>query len=134
MTPVEAFVEKSTPKVAAEYIARGYLWNSDNFITRADLLIEEIRRFEPAILEAVGAAVEGGHVSGSTTPLGHAFRSAPKIAIDYAVMERTDRASASPVDFSWSDVGSWDAVMDGGGVDWGAVLRVEFQHRRDRRP
>lgn len=125
VTPVEAFVEKPAPEVAAEYIARGYLWNSGNFITRADVLLEEIRRYEPAILEAVEAAVETGRASGTTIHLGHAFCGAPKIAIDYAVMERTDRASVLPVDFSWSDVGSWDAVIDGGGGDRGAVLRVE---------
>ncbi len=125
VTPVEAFVEKPAPEVAAEYIARGYLWNSGNFITRADVLLDEIKRYEPAILEAVEAAVETGRVSGATIHLGHAFCGAPKIAIDYAVMERTDRASVLPVDFSWSDVGSWDAVIDGGGGDRGAVLRVE---------
>ena len=39
-----------------------------------------------------------------------AFARAPKISIDYAVMERTARAGVLPVSFAWSDVGTWDAV------------------------
>lgn len=127
VAPVQAFVEKPSPQAAADYISHGYLWNSGNFITRADVLIEEIRRYEPAVLEAAEAAVAEGRTSGLTFSLSDAFRAAPKIAIDYAVMERTDRASVLPVDFAWSDVGSWDAVIDGGGVDQGDVLRIDAE-------
>jgi mannose-1-phosphate guanylyltransferase/mannose-6-phosphate isomerase len=42
--------------------------------------------------------------------LGEAFRSASRISIDYAVMERTDRAAVAPVAFAWSDLGAWDAI------------------------
>jgi mannose-1-phosphate guanylyltransferase/mannose-6-phosphate isomerase len=36
--------------------------------------------------------------------------SAPKTSIDYAVMERTDRAVVLTADVGWSDVGEWSAV------------------------
>ncbi len=40
-------------------------------------------------------------------PRAAAFAQAPKISIDYAVMERNARAGVLPVSFSWSDVGTW---------------------------
>ena len=41
-----------------------------------------------------------------------AFARAPHKSIDYAVMEKTDRAAVVAGDFRWSDIGSWDALFD----------------------
>ena len=40
------------------------------------------------------------------------FARAPQKSIDYAVMERTERAAVIIGDFRWSDIGSWDALFD----------------------
>jgi mannose-1-phosphate guanylyltransferase / mannose-6-phosphate isomerase len=40
------------------------------------------------------------------------FSAAPAISIDYAVMERTERAAVVPASIGWSDIGSWDALWD----------------------
>jgi mannose-1-phosphate guanylyltransferase/mannose-6-phosphate isomerase len=46
------------------------------------------------------------------------------LSIDYAVMEKSDRVRVVPVDFGWSDVGSWEAVHDILGADeQGNVLK-----------
>ena len=39
-----------------------------------------------------------------------AFEACPSDSIDYAVMEKTDRAMVLPVDIGWNDVGSWSAL------------------------
>ena len=54
---VEAFVEKPNAETAARYVAEGYLWNSGNFLFRADVLLAELARFEPAMAAAAEAAV-----------------------------------------------------------------------------
>jgi len=41
-----------------------------------------------------------------------AFARAPQKSIDYAVMEKTERAAVVTGDFRWSDIGSWDALFD----------------------
>ena len=56
---VEAFVEKPDAATAARYVAEDYLWNSGNFMFRADVMLDEIARFEPAMAEAARAAVAG---------------------------------------------------------------------------
>jgi len=108
---VQAFVEKPDETRAADYVKAGYLWNSGNFVVPAQTLVDELKRFAPEVLAAVEAAVDAGHVVGKAFVLGAPFLNAPKISIDYAVMERTARALVLPVDFTWADVGAWDAVL-----------------------
>jgi mannose-1-phosphate guanylyltransferase/mannose-6-phosphate isomerase len=110
---VAAFVEKPDAETAARYVAEGYLWNSGNFLFRADVLMSELARYEPAMAAAAEAAV-----SGAVSDLGFlrlepaAFSAAPQKSIDYAVMEKTDRAAVVTGNFRWSDIGSWDAIFD----------------------
>ncbi len=110
---VEAFVEKPDAETAGDYVAENYLWNSGNFAFRADIMLEEIARYEPEIAAAAKLAVEGMARDLDFLRLpAEPFGQAPKKSIDYAVMERTDRAAVVPVDLGWSDVGSWSAVWD----------------------
>jgi mannose-1-phosphate guanylyltransferase/mannose-6-phosphate isomerase len=105
--PVKAFAEKPSLDVAERYVADGYLWNSGNFIVRADRLLAELEAFAPSVRAAAEAAVKTASADGR---LGEAFAEAPKISIDYAVMEKTRHAAVLPVDFAWSDLGAWDAI------------------------
>jgi mannose-1-phosphate guanylyltransferase/mannose-6-phosphate isomerase len=110
---VEQFVEKPDAATAARYVMDGYLWNSGNFLFRADVLLSELERLEPDMASAIETAV-----TKSSNDLGflrlqpEAFARAPQKSIDYAVMERTDRAAVVAGNFRWSDIGSWDALFD----------------------
>jgi mannose-1-phosphate guanylyltransferase/mannose-6-phosphate isomerase len=110
---VKSFVEKPDAATAARYVRDGYLWNSGNFLFRADVLLAELARLEPEMAEAIEAAVKS-----ASNDLGflrlqpEAFGRAPQKSIDYAVMEKTDRAAVVAGDFRWSDIGSWDALFD----------------------
>jgi mannose-1-phosphate guanylyltransferase/mannose-6-phosphate isomerase len=115
---VGRFVEKPDAATADRYIADRYLWNSGNFLFRADVMLDEIARFEPDIAAAAKAAVGGMTKDLDFLRLpAEAFAQAPKKSIDYAVMERTERAAVVPVDCGWSDVGSWSSVWDALGHD-----------------
>jgi len=114
LAEVKAFIEKPDKATAERYIAAGYLWNSGNFIVRADVLTDEIAQTTVGLIEGVTRAMDNGLTDGAALFLGTAFASAPKISIDYAVMEKTRRASVLPVDFVWSDLGAWDAVHASG--------------------
>jgi mannose-1-phosphate guanylyltransferase/mannose-6-phosphate isomerase len=114
LSDVAAFVEKPDAVTAERHIHNGYLWNSGNFIVRADVLIEELSQQAPAVMTAARDALEHAEFNGRYRLLGPQFSNAPKISIDYAVMEKTSRASVLPVRFSWSDLGAWDAVQASG--------------------
>jgi mannose-1-phosphate guanylyltransferase / mannose-6-phosphate isomerase len=110
---IERFVEKPDAETAARYVAEGYLWNSGNFVFRASFLLEEYRRFEAESCAAVEAAIQkAGTDLGFVTLAANAFGSAIAKSIDYAVMERSERAAVIPVSYGWSDVGSWQAVWE----------------------
>jgi mannose-1-phosphate guanylyltransferase/mannose-6-phosphate isomerase len=115
---VKKFVEKPDAATAARYIVEGYLWNSGNFLFRADVLLAELRRFEPTLVEAVEASVAAATTDLSFLRLDpDAFARAPQKSIDYALMEKTDRAAVVEAHYRWSDIGSWDAVFDVGARD-----------------
>jgi mannose-1-phosphate guanylyltransferase/mannose-6-phosphate isomerase len=108
---VRKFVEKPDVSAAGRYVAEGYLWNSGNFLFRASVLANEYRRFEPESIEAVEAAVaSAGNDLGFVILEPGAFMRAKATSVDYAIMEKTDRAAVMPVAFGWSDIGSWNAV------------------------
>lgn len=118
LASVAAFVEKPDSETAARHVAAGYLWNSGNFIARAATLLDELRTHAPAVEAAARAALPADEARTIIT-LTSAFSAAPKISIDYAVMENTRRASVLPVDFAWSDLGAWDAISASGEGDFG---------------
>jgi mannose-1-phosphate guanylyltransferase / mannose-6-phosphate isomerase len=110
---IERFVEKPDAETAARYLAERYLWNSGNFTFRAGFLLEEYRRFEPESAAAVAAALAAARTDLGFVTLGaDAFARAAAKSIDYAVMERTARATVMPVSYGWSEVGSWQAVWE----------------------
>ncbi len=112
------FAEKTDAATAQRYIAEGRYWNSGMFVARAGTLIDAFEAHAPAVLAAARRAVDAGKRDGDALTLdADAFGSAPKISIDYAVMEKTERAAMVPAAFSWSDVGAWDAVWDMGEKD-----------------
>ena len=82
------------------------------------MLLAELAKFEPGIVEAAEASV-----AKATDDLGFlrldtdAFSRAPQKSIDYALMEKTDRAAVVEGHFRWSDIGSWDAIFDVGERD-----------------
>jgi len=108
------FVEKPDAATAQAYLeAGGYYWNSGMFLFRASRYLEELGRFRPDILAAVRAGFDAAQRDGDFIRLDkEAFAASPSDSIDYAVMEKTDRAMVLPVDIGWNDVGSWSALWD----------------------
>jgi mannose-1-phosphate guanylyltransferase/mannose-6-phosphate isomerase len=108
---VDAFVEKPDAKTAAKYLKKKYLWNSGNFMFRADVMLAEYAKHDAATVEAAGTAI-----ANAGTDLGFvlldeaAFNRTVKMSIDYAVMEKTKHAAVIPADYGWSDFGGWSAA------------------------
>lgn len=115
---VTSFVEKPDLATATRYVQDGYLWNSGNFMFRADTLLDEYRAVDAESIEAVTRAVDKAERGHALVCLNRrSFERAKPISIDYAVMERTTRAAVIPVAFGWSDVGSWQTVWELSGKD-----------------
>ncbi|MCK5382205.1 MAG: mannose-1-phosphate guanylyltransferase/mannose-6-phosphate isomerase [Gammaproteobacteria bacterium] len=109
---VASFVEKPDLKTAEQYISEGgYYWNSGIFLMRADRWLDEIGQYQPAILSACRKSVTQGKQDTDFFRVSEAdFLASPSDSIDYAVMEKTDRAVVVPISAGWSDVGAWSAL------------------------
>jgi mannose-1-phosphate guanylyltransferase / mannose-6-phosphate isomerase len=108
---VERFVEKPDEERARALIEDGFLWNSGNYVFRADVMLEELERFEPEIAAATKEAVALGRKDLGFVVLDRdAFLKAPSKSIETAVMERTQRAAVLAADVGWSDVGQWSVI------------------------
>ncbi|MDY6919169.1 MAG: mannose-1-phosphate guanylyltransferase/mannose-6-phosphate isomerase [Pseudomonadota bacterium] len=112
--PIAAFVEKPDLETAQQYLDAGdYYWNSGMFAFRAGVYLQELERLNPAMYQAVKTAWDGRAEDLDFIRVGEeAFAGCPEDSIDYAVMEKTDKALVIPLDSGWSDVGSWQSLWE----------------------
>jgi mannose-1-phosphate guanylyltransferase/mannose-6-phosphate isomerase len=111
---IARFVEKPDAARAAEFVKTGrHLWNSGMFVASATTMLAELETHAPEVLKSVRAAVAGATRDGDFIRLeAAAFTATPSISIDYAVMERTQKAAVVPASIGWSDIGSWAALWE----------------------
>jgi mannose-1-phosphate guanylyltransferase/mannose-6-phosphate isomerase len=112
---VEAFVEKPDAKTAESFLARGgYYWNSGMFMLKASAYLDELRRHSPEIATQAAASLEQAtHDNDFIRLHSEAFKRCPSVSVDYAVMEKTDRAAViAAAGLGWSDIGSWTALAE----------------------
>ena len=116
---VSRFVEKPDLPTAQRYLAQGgWYWNSGMFLFTAAAFLAECRRHRPALHRAVSAAVADAKDDLDFLRLApEPFQAAPSISVDYAVMERTEKAAVAPAAMGWADLGSWAALWQNGPRD-----------------
>lgn len=106
---LDKFVEKPELSLAKKYTESGdYYWNAGEFVWRADSLLVEVKKHAPKIFENLEK------ISGNITKesIGKAYKDMPKIAIDYAVAEKSDNFYVVQGDFGWTDIGDWKEVWE----------------------
>jgi len=116
---VAKFVEKPDRATADTMLAEGgWLWNGGMFLFAAETYLSELERQRPDMVAGCRAAVDRGQDDLDFFRLdGEAFAAVPSDSIDYAVMERTERAAVVPADMGWNDIGSWSALWEVGTKD-----------------
>jgi len=96
------FVEKPDTVTAKGYVASGdYYWNSGMFCFTTRDMMAALLEHQPGMAHLLESGYD--HAIGD-------FADMPSISIDYAVMEKASRVAVIPMDLTWNDVGSWDAV------------------------
>ena len=132
---VEAFVEKPDLETAKNYLASGnYYWNSGIFIWKARTLLSEIEKHVPALYGGLVEIRKNIGTGNESDVVRDVFKRLDSISIDYAVMEKTDRAAVIPADIGWSDMGSWTALDDvsdrdaSGNIILGNVIDIDSQN------
>ena len=99
---VSQFREKPDRATAEKLIASGGLWNSGLFAWTASRFLAEISAHAPELSSALPSLARNDAEE--------FFAAVTPIAVDHAVLERSGRVLTIPGDFSWDDVGAWDAL------------------------
>ncbi len=101
---VDRFVEKPDLHTAQIFLLSGkYLWNAGIFLFHFKTFLQEISEHCPQI---------GRLMQGSFNELQETFSEMPDLSIDYALLEKSSHILVSPLNVTWSDVGSWDSIYD----------------------
>jgi mannose-1-phosphate guanylyltransferase len=108
---VQRFEEKPAADRAERFIASGeYFWNSGIFVWRVAALLEEMRRQQPKLHDAVRRIADAWNTPRRDEVLSREYDALTKISIDYAVMEHAREVLAVQAPYRWDDVGSWLAL------------------------
>jgi mannose-1-phosphate guanylyltransferase/mannose-6-phosphate isomerase len=110
---VEHFVEKPDFKTAEGYLdSPGYLWNSGMFVWKAETMLEEIKRHMPPLYKSLKKISGAIGTEKAQKVIAAEFAKIEPLSIDYGIMERSEKVAVVPVDFAWSDLGSWRAIEE----------------------
>ncbi len=132
---VDSFIEKPDLETAEIYVESGnYFWNSGMFVFKAGRYLEELNKFNPDMLNVCRKTYNSAKIDEDFVRLDNAiFSQCPSDSIDFAIMEKTDKAVVVPLTAEWNDVGSWSALWDvinkdeSGNAINGDVLTVNTQ-------
>lgn len=111
---VNSFREKPDEETAQEFIrSQRYFWNSGMFICKAKVYLEELQHFEPELYQFAQIALMNATQHHDFFRLEmESFAQCKSESIDYAIMEKTQKAVVIPISIQWSDLGCWAAVAD----------------------
>jgi mannose-1-phosphate guanylyltransferase len=111
---VDKFVEKPDLETALEYVKSGdYYWNSGMFMFKASAFLDELEKFNPEIVTQCKKSLKKSEHDLDFIRLNkEEFTKCPSDSVDYAVMEKTNKAITVPLDADWNDIGSWSALWD----------------------
>ena len=108
---VERFVEKPDRSRAETYVADGnYLWNSGIFIWSLQTILRAYESFLPELLDSVRKNRTFPPTPEGNKQRGKHYGRLPAQSVDYGILEKSSRVAVLPCEFSWSDLGSWNAL------------------------
>lgn len=108
---VDAFKEKPDIETAREYLKqKSYFWNAGIFVWNVSTIVNAFRVYSPEISEIFENLQNIYDTPAEQQKIDDVFPTCPKISVDYAIMEHAEEVFVYPVDFGWSDVGTWGSL------------------------
>ncbi len=108
---VKQFTEKPNQDKAKDFLASGdYLWNAGIFIWRTKSILNAFQQNANEIYEILSKGDGVYNTSGEQDFINEHYPTTPKISVDYAIMEKAENIFTIPVDFGWSDLGTWGSL------------------------
>jgi mannose-1-phosphate guanylyltransferase len=92
-------------RIASARASKDYYWNAGEFVWRADALLAEIKKYCPDISKHLERLDQGEDIK-------KVYEDMPKIAIDYAIAEKSTNFLVVHGDINWTDIGDWKEVWE----------------------
>lgn len=109
----KTFTEKPDPELAKVFVDSGeFLWNSGIFIWKAETIRAEMERCCPEITRLWKGWEKALGTPTAQDFIDRIYTDSPKISVDYAVMEKSERVWILPAKFGWTDIGNWDSLYE----------------------
>ena len=109
---VTKFIEKPNQVKVKQVIKQKGYWNSGMFFLRKDSIINNFKKYQPAIYKNCVNAVKKAKIKANTYYLNRtSFIKATAKSFDYAILEKTKQVNAIKLNIPWSDLGSWKEIL-----------------------
>ena len=111
---INNFHEKPDIETATKYMeSGGYFWNSGIFVFDVNVLIEELKKYQPDLLKSLLTIhAKSKHDENNLLLDKVELEQCKDISFDYAIMEVTKKAALVPLNTQWNDLGSWESVYE----------------------
>ncbi|MFT6815272.1 MAG: mannose-1-phosphate guanylyltransferase [Sphingobacteriales bacterium] len=109
---VKTFTEKPDLDLAKTFVKSGeFLWNSGIFVWSVKSILKGLHKHLPEI-EEVFKDVKGHYYTPKEeAAILKAYEHCTNISIDYGLMEKATNVMVKPVEFGWSDLGTWGSLQ-----------------------
>ncbi|TQM49449.1 mannose-1-phosphate guanylyltransferase [Arcticibacter tournemirensis] len=108
---VQQFTEKPDKERAEAFLGSGeYLWNAGIFIWSAAEVLKAFDQHLPEMNSLFEDAKEIYNTPEEAEFLTQNYGQCQNISIDYGIMEQADNVYVLPVEFGWSDLGTWASL------------------------
>ena len=104
---VQKFTEKPSLSKAKQFIKKkNYFWNSGMFVWKTSAILSELKKHLPGVHRLVSGRT-------CSTYMRSVWRRMPNVSVDYGILEKAKKVAAVPApDIGWSDLGSWESLME----------------------
>lgn len=110
---VERFTEKPDMDTALRFLNEGgYYWNSGVFVWKASSIVSDFSRILPGWHKQFGEVTENLGTASEDKAVLSFYKSLEPGSIDKLILEHSDNTVVIPVNYPWSDVGSWKTLDD----------------------
>ena len=109
---IKDFIEKPNKEMAEKLIKdKHFLWNSGMFLFKSNVILKEIKNFQPEIINICKKAFSKIQFDLDFKRIDKLiFQKCPNLSIDVAVMEKTKSGMVIPIDVGWNDIGTWKSL------------------------
>jgi mannose-1-phosphate guanylyltransferase len=122
---VKTFTEKPHLELAKFFIkSEEFLWNSGIFIWQLKSIETAFKDFLPEMYNIFSENEANFNTEEEKSAINRIYSEVKSISIDFGIMEKAENVFVLPVDFGWSDLGTWNSLYSIGKKDENLNVKI----------